>query len=187
MFATATITFRQETNLALITQPTWYEWAKDPKFANQFHQKIKESKKQMAVLAASIDKSVAFCLWYYYHRYKPSRNYQILKKLMNQIKEQENSDECAACEEGGELICCETCTDSVSETSRNLVAIIIPSLMFQMIVQMIKVSLGLFRLGTFRCKRCGFMELPSLCTKTKIAAQPAQIPQKTPKRRFFSR
>lgn len=31
---------------------------------------------------------------------------------MNDVKEQENSDECAICEEGGELICCETCPQS---------------------------------------------------------------------------
>jgi len=95
-----------------LTQSTWHDWAKDAQFADRFHRGILESKKQIHVLASSLDRPFAFCLWYYYHKYKPSRKYPILKKLMTNLKEQKHSDECAVCGEGGDLLCCETCTDS---------------------------------------------------------------------------
>merc|ERR1719203_1667150 len=73
-----------------------------------------ESKKQMHTLALSLNKPVEFCLWYYYHKYKPNKElYNLLKQMMHDIAEQnQNSDECAICDEGGKLLCCETCTDS---------------------------------------------------------------------------
>ena len=50
-------------------------------------------------------------------RYKTQANddnYRSLKRLMGDLKEREdNSDVCAVCDEGGNLICCETCPDSV--------------------------------------------------------------------------
>lgn len=98
-----------------LTPSAWYDWAKEPNLLHQFHKSIMESKKQLPALASSINKPVEFCLWYYYHTYKPKKElYAPLKRLMNDVKETYNSDECAACEEGGELVCCETCPDSVS-------------------------------------------------------------------------
>ena len=99
----------------VLTPSIWYNWAKEPNFLNQFHQATIESKKQMSAVGSKLSKPKEFCLWYYYSNYKPNKElYNPLKKMMNDVKEQENSDECAICDEGGELICCETCPQSVS-------------------------------------------------------------------------
>jgi len=95
-----------------LTRSIWYEWAKEASFASRFHQLIISSKKQMRIIASKIEKPVAFCLWYYYTKYKPSENYSLLKKMMTEIKKLQNLDECAICELGGDLLCCETCTNS---------------------------------------------------------------------------
>lgn len=83
----------------------------------QFHREIMESRKQLRVVATSINKPMEFCLWYYYHAYKPAATetpsyYKSLKKMMAGLKQHENADECLICEEGGELLCCETCPES---------------------------------------------------------------------------
>jgi len=81
---------------------TWRDWAKDDAFANEFHCKILEVKKQFRLLAASINKPIGFCLWYYYYKYKTSDNYFTLKKLLMDNNESgENSDECVICDDGG--------------------------------------------------------------------------------------
>ncbi len=100
--------------LPTLTPSIWYEWAKDANLLGQFHSAIMKSKKRMDALALSISKPVNFCLWYYYHEYKKSTNkamYESLKKMMIEDLTQ-NSNECAICNEGGEILCCDTCPDS---------------------------------------------------------------------------
>ena len=107
--------WNKATSIPTLTPTIWYEWAKDPNLLGQFHRAITESKKQMNALALSISKPVNFCLWYYYHEYKKSTNkvmYESLKKMMIEEKEK-NSNECAICNEGGEILCCDTCPDAV--------------------------------------------------------------------------
>ena len=75
-----------------------------------------ECKKQMCDLAKAINKTVGFCLWYYYTSYKPNKEmYGELKKLIKKLKSHDNADECTICDEGGDLLCCETCPNSVSD------------------------------------------------------------------------
>lgn len=100
-----------------VTPSDWYSWANEPNFSEQFHQTIVESKQELNDVAKVIEKPVGFCIWYYYHKYKPSANYPQLKQLMDDLNARENSDECAICEEGGDLLCCETCPQSVSGSS----------------------------------------------------------------------
>ena len=46
-----------------------------------------KSKKQMRDLAKAINKTVGFCLWYYYTSYKPNKEmYGELKKLIKESK-----------------------------------------------------------------------------------------------------
>ena len=100
----------------ILTPSTWYDTAKEPGFLDQFHKAIMKSKKQMRDLAKAINKTVGFCLWYYYTSYKPNKEmYGELKKLIKELKSHGNADECTICDEGGDLLCCETCPNSVSD------------------------------------------------------------------------
>ncbi|KAL9180881.1 hypothetical protein ACHAXT_011334 [Thalassiosira profunda] len=107
-----------------MTPAAWRAWADDPALPAHFHELLIRSKKQLRALATRIDRPVAFCLWFYYHRYKTQANddnYRSLKRLMSDLKEREdNSDVCAVCDEGGNLICCETCPDSYHVTCLGL-------------------------------------------------------------------
>jgi hypothetical protein len=99
-----------------LTPSIWYDWAKDPNLLGQFHKAIMESKKIFNVLALSMCKPVKFCLWYYYHKYKNPSNeamYKSLKKIMLEERVKQNSNECAICNRGGEILCCDTCPCSV--------------------------------------------------------------------------
>ena len=123
---------------SLLTTPScWYDWAKDdPSFVKRFHDALMASKKRMHIVALSVDKPLEFCIWYYYHKYKKrtrvlnSRSddhvedgarliyeygYGLLKNMMKMKNPTwENSKECVICDEGGELLRCETCPGSVS-------------------------------------------------------------------------
>lgn len=85
-------------------RPTWLEWANDDAFADEFHCKILETKKEFRPLAALIDKPIGFCLWYYYCKYKPSKKkYVVLKNLLRDSNHEsgEHLDECVICDDGG--------------------------------------------------------------------------------------
>ena len=85
------------------TTSMWKEWSEEPNAAEEFHQKLIQSKKNMRVLGSALAKGVDYCIWYYYHMYKPSENYKALKSLMKDLKREvdKNSDECAICDDGG--------------------------------------------------------------------------------------
>ena len=86
-----------------IVKPAWLEWANDDAFADEFHCKILETKKEFRPLTALIDKPIGFCLWYYYCKYKPSDKYVVLKNLLRDSNHEsgEHLDECVICDDGG--------------------------------------------------------------------------------------
>mmetsp|Transcript_33445 Transcript_33445/g.80864 ORF Transcript_33445/g.80864 Transcript_33445/m.80864 type:complete len:665 (-) Transcript_33445:587-2581(-) len=47
-----------------LTPSDWLGWAKDSNFIIKFHKSIMECRKQMHILASSVDKPVDFCIWY---------------------------------------------------------------------------------------------------------------------------
>lgn len=117
----------------LMTPTCWYDWAnEDPNFIKQFHEALMASKKKLHALALSLNKPVEFCIWYYYHKYKKNtrvqnstssdhddsaqllceHGYGLLKNMMKDDR-LKSSNECWICEDGGELVCCETCPGSV--------------------------------------------------------------------------
>jgi hypothetical protein len=89
----------------------WKDATKDDSFRENFHKAVIESNKEISFVASKLGITVGSCLWYYYNRYKPSNNYNILKCHIRklQMEQTRNHDECAICDDGGELLCCDTC------------------------------------------------------------------------------
>ena len=81
----------------------WKDLTKGDSFAEKFHNAIVENEKEISNVGSKLGIPVGCCLWYYYNKYKPSNDYQILKshikKLM--IEQTRNHDECAICDDGG--------------------------------------------------------------------------------------
>jgi uncharacterized Zn finger protein (UPF0148 family) len=64
--------------------------------------------KDFNAISKESGKSVDACLRHYYTKFKKGRGYPRLKREMRKHKEEEN--DCAICEEGGDLICCDSCS-----------------------------------------------------------------------------
>ena len=123
-------------------------------------------------------------------RYKTQANddnYRSLKRLMGDLKEREdNSDVCAVCDEGGNLICCETCPDSVRANVREFwnCSLFAVEVSLQphtrtycecILCPSIAVSRDLPRAESHGRGGHRALELPQVPSEANAAAQPSQI------------
>lgn len=69
-----------------------------------FMKLIVETSKDFQEIASKMEKSVSDCLEHYYGSYKQTPDYPELKKYLRQ-----DSDSCAVCDDGGDLIVCDGC------------------------------------------------------------------------------
>lgn len=68
---------------------------------------IMSKNKSFSAVSKELGRSVTSCLIHYYSKFKQSPQYADLKALHPKITV--DSDYCAVCEDGGELICCDAC------------------------------------------------------------------------------
>lgn len=93
------------------------EWTQADK--DCFHKIMVTTFKELGDASKALQKSIGSCIWYYYHSYKHSSQYKLLKEVIKADKEkfamQEKSDNnyCMVCADGGDLLCCDSCENSV--------------------------------------------------------------------------
>mmetsp|Transcript_15103 Transcript_15103/g.27381 ORF Transcript_15103/g.27381 Transcript_15103/m.27381 type:complete len:607 (-) Transcript_15103:105-1925(-) len=69
------------------------------------------AQKNLAEAASQMEgKTVGDCLWYYYHEYKSTDEYLMMKEA---IKTKHDPDQCMICLDGGELMGCESCENCI--------------------------------------------------------------------------
>jgi len=79
-----------------------------------FHAHMLESNKDFSLVAKRMNKSLNSILLYYYRTYKHRNVYKSMKskRLVDRQRNDNNSDECKVCNDGGNLICCDSCENA---------------------------------------------------------------------------
>lgn len=72
-----------------------------------FSKAIVAESKDISKVAKKVGRSVTCCLIHYYSKFKKSPEYQRLKEDV--LKRNNAEDYCHICDDGGELICCDSC------------------------------------------------------------------------------
>jgi len=97
------------------------DWTTEEK--ERFHLLMYETRKDLNAVARKMKKTLNNCLSYYFGTYKQSDDYRLMKTIRLQERNSEKSDEndkdydpnadsCTFCNEGGRLICCDSCENS---------------------------------------------------------------------------
>lgn len=117
------------------------DWTREEK--ELYHASMLESNKDFPAVAKRMDKSLNNILTYYYGTYKHFNDYKTMKRsrLLDQERNNKNSDECQICNDGGNLICCDSC-----ENAYHLLCIVPP---LQDIPQ-----------GSWHCAECSIPKKP---------------------------
>lgn len=86
---------------------TWTLQEKD-----MFRRYIYQYRKDLSKVAKMMNKSLNSCYCYFLSNYKKTNDYVVLKFIRKQNKAEVEDDCCAICQDGGDLIICETCDAS---------------------------------------------------------------------------